>query len=193
MAACFGWLPRQLDIDNLGDDELTRDHHDLQPDSQKMPRLPHTLPGHPQGAWQKRRNPLCLRVLHFAVESAHPLGQPDLATASIKNMHVVRQIDLTCHRIFRIMIALHIEHPHTPSPQAIELTVKMGSRARAALGAVKRITANQQGRHIFRESRTHNPREGRAWPCAPALSDPRQAGQAISIANRDARPQCEGS
>ena len=29
MAACFGWLPRQLDIDRPGDDGLTRDRQDL--------------------------------------------------------------------------------------------------------------------------------------------------------------------
>ena len=60
------WLPRQIDIDQLSDEEIAGHRHHRQSHAQKMPGLQDPFPGDPQRAWQRRANPVRIDPLHLA-------------------------------------------------------------------------------------------------------------------------------
>jgi hypothetical protein len=61
------WLPRQIDIDKVSDEEI----QDIVLTANLTPRKCHAIPGDPQRAWQRRANPVLIDPLHLAPESTH--------------------------------------------------------------------------------------------------------------------------
>ncbi len=63
------WLPRQIDIDKVSDEEIQDIILTSQSHAEKMPRFQDAIPGNPQRAWQRRPNTVFINPLHLAPES----------------------------------------------------------------------------------------------------------------------------
>ena len=70
------WLPRQIDIDKVSDEEI----QNIVMTANLTPRKCLDFPssGNPQRAWQRRANPVCIALLHLAPESRLCVPAPSL-------------------------------------------------------------------------------------------------------------------
>ena len=63
------WLPRQIDIDKVSDEEIQDIIFTANLTAEKMPRFQDAIPGDPQRAWQRRPNTVFMNPLHLAPKS----------------------------------------------------------------------------------------------------------------------------
>ena len=67
------WLPRQLDIDALDDEDLQDIVFTANLTPRKCLGYKTPLPGIARRTWKKRPNQICLGPLHFTIESTRRL------------------------------------------------------------------------------------------------------------------------
>jgi hypothetical protein len=61
-------LPRQIDIDQVSDEEIQDIVITANLTPRKCPGYKTPFPGDPEGAWQKSANPLRIALLHLVLE-----------------------------------------------------------------------------------------------------------------------------
>ena len=79
------WLTRQIDIDQVSDEEIQDIVITANLTAQKMPGLQDPFPGDPQRAWQRRANPVRIALLNLVLESrgASKLRLPPNSAAQV--------------------------------------------------------------------------------------------------------------